>query len=288
MAATPSEPDYRELVERAGDMIYTLDREGAFTFVNSAGLALLGYEANEIVGRHFGTVLTPHSGQVAADHFAQGLAGTESTPFFEVQAIRSDSTVIDVEVRAGNLYRDGELVGRQGVARDISSLKALQAQVVEKSERLVLMQEQARVAMDLYRRIAELTLTGPADPEGTERALRSVESSLSLATAEKAGLDAQDVRIAELLSQGCSNREIGEQIHLSPSTVKDRVSKLMRALGARSRAEVVALATRNGLIHVDARWGALPPTSNSISSAATTSGSNWLPATLRNSLSAVS
>jgi PAS domain S-box-containing protein len=252
MAARGTEPDYRELVERVGDMIYTLDLAGAFTFVNSAGLSLLGYEADGILGRHFRTVLTPHSVTVAADHFSRGIAGTESTPFFEVQAIREDGVVIDLEIRAGNLYRDGTLIGRQGVARDISSLKALQAQVAEKSERLELMQEQARVAMDLYRRIAELTLTGPADPQGTERALRSVESSLALATAEKVGLDAQDVRVAELLAQGCSNREIGEQIHLSPSTVKDRVSKLMRALGARSRAEVVAVATRKGLIHVDA------------------------------------
>ena len=252
MAARGTEPDYRELVERVGDMIYTLDLAGAFTFVNSAGLTVLGYEADEILGRHFRTVLTPHSATIAADHFAQGIAGTESTPFFEVQAIREDGIVIDLEIRAGNLYRDGTLIGRQGVARDISSLKALQAQVADKSERLELMQEQARVAMDLYRRIAELTLTGPADPQGTERALRSVESSLALATAEKVGLDAQDIRVAELLAQGCSNREIGEQIHLSPSTVKDRVSKLMRALGARSRAEVVAVATRKGLIHVDA------------------------------------
>jgi PAS domain S-box-containing protein len=252
MAARGTEPDYRELVERVGDMIYTLDLAGAFTFVNSAGLTVLGYEADEILGRHFRTVLTPHSATIAADHFVRGIAGTESTPFFEVQAIREDGIVIDLEIRAGNLYRDGTLIGRQGVARDISSLKALQAQVADKSERLELMQEQARVAMDLYRRIAELTLTGPADPQGTERALRSVESSLALATAEKVGLDAQDIRVAELLAQGCSNREIGEQIHLSPSTVKDRVSKLMRALGARSRAEVVAVATRKGLIHVDA------------------------------------
>jgi PAS domain S-box-containing protein len=249
--SVPPEPDYRELVERVGDMIYTLDLEGRFTFVNSAGLALLGYAADEIVGRHFATVLTPHSGKVAADHFAQGIAGTEPTPFFEVQAIRKDGATIDLEIRAGSLYRDGTLAGRQGVARDISALKALQAQVTEKSERLALLEDQARVAMDLYRRIAELTLTAPADPEGTERALRGVERSLAHAAAEKMGLDAQDVRVAELLAQGCSNREIGEQIHLSPSTVKDRVSKLMRALGGRSRAEVVALATRKGLIHVD-------------------------------------
>jgi PAS domain S-box-containing protein len=253
MAASTPEPDYRELVERVGDMIYTLDLAGLFTFVNSAGLALLGSEAHELVGRHFRSVLTPHSAQVAADHFARGLAGTESTPFFEVQAVRADGAIIDLEIRAGNLYRDGELVGRQGVARDITTLKALQAQVAEKSERLGLLEGQARVAMDLYRRIAELTLAGPADPEGTERGLRGVERSLALTAAEKLGLDAQDLRVAELLAQGCSNREIGEQIHLSANTVKDRVSKLMRALSARSRAEAAALATSKGLIHVDSR-----------------------------------
>jgi PAS domain S-box-containing protein len=253
MAASAPEPDYRELVERVGDMIYTLNLAGLFTFVNSAGLALLGYDADGIVGRHFGTVLTPHSGKVAADHFAHGIAGTESTPFFEVQAVRQDGAIIDLEIRAGNLYRDGKLVGRQGVARDITTLKALQAQVAEKSERLALLEEQARVAMDIYRRVAELTLTGPADPEGAERALRGVERSLALAAAEKLGLDSQDVRIVELLARGCSNREVGEQVHLSPSTVKDRVSKLMRALNARSRTEVVALATSRGLIQVHAR-----------------------------------
>src|SRR3954447_8344390 len=253
MARGGLEPDYRELVERAGDMIYTLDLAGEFTFVNAAGVALLGYEPDDIIGRHFRTVLTPRSGEVAAAHFAQGVEGTESTPFFEVQPVRADATIVDLEIRAGNLFRGGKLVGRQGIARDISALKALQAQVAEKSERFALLEEQARVAMDLYRRTAELPLTGPADPEGTERALRGVERSLALAAAENLGLDAQDVRVAQLLAQGCSNREISEQVHLSPSTVKDRVSKLMRALGGRSRAEVVALATRKGMIHVDPR-----------------------------------
>jgi len=251
-ACMGDEPDYRELVERVGDMIYTLDREGLFTYVNAAGLELLGYTADELIGRHFRTVLTPHSATIATDHFAQGLAGTESTPFFEVQVLRPDGGIVDLEVRAGNLYREGVLVGRQGVARDISALKALQAQVTEKSERLTLLENQARIAMDLYRRIGELTLTAPADPAGAERVLRSVEGSLARAQGEKLGLTAGDLEVVELLAQGCSNREIGERIHLSPSTVKDRVSKLMRVLGARTRAEVVAVATREGLITHDA------------------------------------
>jgi PAS domain S-box-containing protein len=243
------EPDYREIVERIGDMIYTLDLEGRFTFVNSAGLDLLGYRADELLGEHFTRVLTETSAAVAADHFAHGVAGTEATPFFEVQAQRSDGALVDLEIRAGGLHgAGGEIVGRQGVARDISALKSLQAQVAEKSERIALMEGQARIAMDLYRRIADLTLAAPSDPATTERALRSVEDSLIRASAEKLGLDQQDVAILELLAEGCSNREIGERVHLSANTIKDRVSKLMRALEARTRTEVVARAARQGLI----------------------------------------
>jgi PAS domain S-box-containing protein len=243
-----SEPDYRELVERAGDMIYTLDLAGAFTYINAAGLGMLGYTADELIGRHFGEVLTPASADTALEHFQRGIEGTESTPFFEVQAVRKDGVIVDVEIRAGNLYRDGEMIGRQGVARDISTLKHLQAEVAEKSQRLTLLADQARSAMDLYRRIAELTLEAPSDPEATGRALRDVEGTLARVAAQKLGLDAQDVEILQLLGAGHSNREIGERVHLSPNTVKDRVSKLMRILGGRSRAEVVAQAARRGLM----------------------------------------
>lgn len=92
--------------------------------------------------------------------------------------------------------------------------------------------------MDLYRRIADLTPDAPSDPERTERARRTVEGSLTSATADRLGLSGQDLEIIDLLAQGCSNREIGRSIHLSPHTVKDRLSKLMTTFGARTRAEV--------------------------------------------------
>jgi PAS domain S-box-containing protein len=241
-------PDYEDLIEGLGDMVYTLDLKGRFTYINSAGLSLLGYRAEGILGRHFTDVLTPGSARVARQHFERGIAGTETSPFFEVQAVRDDGRIVDIEVRAGGLYRGERLIGRQGVARDISALKQLQAEVVEKSERLALFEDQARTAMDLYRRIADLTLNAPSDPAGTERALRTVEGSLALATAERMGLNGQDLEIVGLLASGCSNPEIGSRIHLSPHTVKDRVAKLMGIFQVHSRAEVVAQAARHGLI----------------------------------------
>jgi PAS domain S-box-containing protein len=241
-------PDYEDLVEGLGDMIYTLDLQGRFTYINSAGLSLLGYGPDEILGRHFMEVLTSSSARVAREHFERGLAGTEATPFFEVQVVRSDGAVVDVEVRAGSLFRGSRLIGRQGVARDISTLKQLQAEVKEKSERLALLEDQARTAMDLYRRIADITLSAPQDPNGTERALRTVEGSLTRATAERLGLGGQDLEIIELLAEGCSNPEIAKRVHLSPHTVKDRVAKLMGVFEAHTRVEVVAKAARHGLI----------------------------------------
>lgn len=241
-------PDYEDLVEGLGDMIYTLDLEGRFTYLNSAGLAMLGRTSGDVLGRHFAEVLTQPSAKVAREHFQRGLAGTETTPFFEVQVVRGDGTIVDVEVRAGSLYRGKKLIGRQGVARDISALKHLQAEVTEKSERLALLEDQARTAMDLYRRIADLTLSAPADPTATDRALRTIEGSLTRATAERMGLSGQDLEIIELLAEGYSNPEIAKRIHLSPHTVKDRVAKLMSVFGAHTRVEVVAKAARHGLI----------------------------------------
>lgn len=248
LAAVRDGPDYKELVERLGDMVYTLDLDGRFTYVNSAGLSLVGYRSEEILGRHFTDILTTASARVAREHFERALAGIENTPFFEVQVVRGDGDLVDVEVRAGSLFRQDRLIGRQGVARDISALKKLQAQVAENSQRLALFEDQARTAMDLYQRIAELTLSAPSDPEGTERALRRVEGSLARASAERLGLGPQDLAIVDLLASGCSNAEIGRRIHLSPYTIKDHVARLMRAFEARNRAEVVARAARAGLI----------------------------------------
>jgi diguanylate cyclase (GGDEF)-like protein/PAS domain S-box-containing protein len=48
-----SERMYRNLVDSSPDLIYTLDGQGRFTFVNERVHQLLGFERSELVGRHF-------------------------------------------------------------------------------------------------------------------------------------------------------------------------------------------------------------------------------------------
>ena len=244
---TLAEPDYRDLIEAAGDIIYTLDLDGRFTYVNAASIRLMGRPAEALIGQHFDSVLAPHSRMVARNHFTRGLAGDDRYPFFEVELMTPEGVSTFVEVRAASLYRDGELIGRQGIARDIGELKALQARVSERSRRVSLLEEQARLAS---------FASDGGDGSGTASeadvlALRQTRASLQRAEAERLGLSDSDLQIIALLADGRSNRDIAGVICRSENTVKDRLKRLMQRLQVHSRTEVVAAAARLGLIGGD-------------------------------------
>jgi DNA-binding NarL/FixJ family response regulator len=54
--------------------------------------------------------------------------------------------------------------------------------------------------------------------------------------------------VLDLIAAGSTNREIAQQLYLSPHTVKEHTSALYRKLGARNRAEAVRRAQRVGLL----------------------------------------
>lgn len=242
------ELDYRDLVERLSDVVYAVDLVGHFIYVNAAGLKLFGRTWDELAGQHFSIIIAPESLELVVAYFERGVRIPGSRPIFETKIRRPDGELIDLEIHAGSLRRDGVPVGRQGVGRDISELKRLQAEVSATSARLELVEDQQRIALDLYRRIGLMAGQAPSDPERVERVLRSVQSSLVAEAAKAVGLNEQDIRIVDLVAEGCSNREIAQAVHLSPNTVKDHVSRIVAALGARSRAGVGVAAGRLGLL----------------------------------------
>jgi DNA-binding NarL/FixJ family response regulator len=61
-------------------------------------------------------------------------------------------------------------------------------------------------------------------------------------------LSSREREVLALVAAGSTNREIGEQLYLSPHTVKEHTSSLYRKLEARNRAEAVQRAQRLGLL----------------------------------------
>ena len=60
-------------------------------------------------------------------------------------------------------------------------------------------------------------------------------------------LSEREREVLDLIAGGATNREIAEQLYLSPHTVKEHTSSLYRKLAVRNRAEAVQKAQRLGL-----------------------------------------
>jgi DNA-binding NarL/FixJ family response regulator len=65
--------------------------------------------------------------------------------------------------------------------------------------------------------------------------------------APAAPLSDREREVLALIASGATNREIAEQLYLSPHTVKEHTSSLYRKLNVRNRAEAVQRAERLGL-----------------------------------------
>jgi DNA-binding NarL/FixJ family response regulator len=53
--------------------------------------------------------------------------------------------------------------------------------------------------------------------------------------------------VLELLSVGCTNREIGERLFMAEKTASVHVSRILAKLEVRSRTEAAAVAHRHGI-----------------------------------------
>jgi DNA-binding NarL/FixJ family response regulator len=64
-------------------------------------------------------------------------------------------------------------------------------------------------------------------------------------------LTEREVEVLRRIAEGLSNREIGEQLGISESTVKTHVNRLLGKLGVTDRTKALVLALKRGLVHID-------------------------------------
>ena len=65
------------------------------------------------------------------------------------------------------------------------------------------------------------------------------------------GLSPREVEVLRLITQGLSNREIGERLVITESTVRRHVSNIYDKIGVSNRTEAARYALREGLVHED-------------------------------------
>ncbi|QJB55611.1 PAS domain S-box protein [Pseudodesulfovibrio sp. zrk46] len=128
-ARKQSERQYRLLAENVTDIILGLDADRRYTFVSPSDEALRGFPRYETLGRHISDFLTPQSTRIfddATDDLISRITIGELPPTatLDLEFLCSDDTTVWLETQFGLLLNDdAELIGMQGVARDISDRK---------------------------------------------------------------------------------------------------------------------------------------------------------------------
>jgi len=128
-ARKQSERQYRLLAENVTDVIMGLDAERCYTYISPSDEALRGFGRHELLGRPVDDFLAPQSGRIFNDildklvsQIAKGAMTHDTT--LDLEFTCSDGSTVWLECRLGLLLNeDAELIGVQGVGRDISDRK---------------------------------------------------------------------------------------------------------------------------------------------------------------------
>ena len=154
-----SEARYRDLFENANDAIYTLDRRGRFTSFNRRAEELTGFSRHEILGKPYHRVIPQRERPKARRSFLKNLRGESDT--FELVLQRKDGAEIVVELSTRPLWHEGEVVGVQGIARDITERVELERM---KSEFVSLVSHELRTPLTSIKGYTDLLLAEDAGP----------------------------------------------------------------------------------------------------------------------------
>ncbi|MFM9904953.1 MAG: PAS domain S-box protein [Pyrinomonadaceae bacterium] len=125
-----SEERYRDLVENTIDIIYSHDLDGNFTSINRAGEQLSGYTRDEACELNLTDITAPEFHQTVKEAMVKTLSG-HGDEVLDVDIIAKDGRRIAIEVKSSVIYQNGEAVGIQGTARDVTDRKHLEQQLLQ-------------------------------------------------------------------------------------------------------------------------------------------------------------
>ncbi len=121
-ALSESEQRYRNLIENAPDVIFTLAPDGTITSLNPAFDRITGWSRSEWLNRQFAPILHPDDLSRGLEFLQRALKGEKTAPF-ELGVLGKSGDYLTAEFTVTPQTHDGSVIGVLGIARDITERK---------------------------------------------------------------------------------------------------------------------------------------------------------------------
>ena len=114
------EEQLRDLIDGSADIIYESDADGRFTFVNAAVTRLLGYSADEVLGKRYTDLIPLDWRETVVNHYREQFRSRAASTYFEFPCLDKNGRIIWVGQRVQPIIKDARITGFRSIARDIT------------------------------------------------------------------------------------------------------------------------------------------------------------------------
>ncbi len=133
LALKDSEKLYRNLVETACEGIWMLDEQGNTTFTNPMMCEMLGYTAEEMLGKNFLDFIDDSDRGIGEKYFQNRTQGIKEQHDFKLR--RRDGSILWTLISTNPIVDDdGKFIGALGMLTDISDRKQLEEAIQQIAE----------------------------------------------------------------------------------------------------------------------------------------------------------
>ncbi len=128
---------HENLLDSLNDMVFEVNPDGAFLYVNNAITRIFGYEPAEVIGKSpFDKLVAGENKKKLSDLFIKTIKKQESFQLVDNYIQASNGICLSLEISANPFYtEDGIFAGFRGVVRDITEKKVIEKKLIESEER---------------------------------------------------------------------------------------------------------------------------------------------------------
>ncbi|MEN2398591.1 PAS domain S-box protein [Flavobacterium sp. MC2016-06] len=128
---------YKNLIQTATDIIFEIDTQGYFTFVNDFAYSVLGYSEEEIMHQHYSNFIHEHYLRNAVDFYENLELRDNNFPVIEIPLLKKGGDKLWVSqkiiVRKNDL---GQTISFAGISRDITEIKNIENEKKRRLEKI--------------------------------------------------------------------------------------------------------------------------------------------------------